>query len=53
MTEASYCLVRLVQRFDAIELDPQSAAAKGERIKKTIGVTLAPTEVRVRLHEAR
>jgi len=52
MTEASYCLVRLVQRYDAIELDLASAAAKHEPIKKTIGVTLAPMELRLRLHEA-
>ncbi|KAK5132091.1 hypothetical protein LTR08_000341 [Meristemomyces frigidus] len=52
MTEASYCLVRLLQRYDAIELDPDSAAAKHEHVKKTIGVTLAPVELKLRLHEA-
>ena len=51
MTEASYCLVRLLQRYDAIELDPESSAAKKEHIKKTIGVTLAPIELKLRLHE--
>ncbi|KAK4545545.1 hypothetical protein LTR36_002895 [Oleoguttula mirabilis] len=51
MTEASYCLVRLLQRYDAIELDPDSGAAKHEHIKKTIGVTLAPVELNLRLHE--
>lgn len=52
MTEASYCLVRLLQRYDAIELDPSSAAGKHGHIPKTIGVTLAPLEVKLRLHEA-
>lgn len=52
MAEASYCLIRFVQRYDAIELDPDSAAAKHEHIQKTIGVTLAPVELKLRLHEA-
>ena len=52
MTEASYCLVRFLQRYDAIELDPDSAAGRGEHIPKTIGVTLAPIELKLRLHEA-
>ncbi|GAB1735096.1 hypothetical protein NU219Hw_g164t1 [Hortaea werneckii] len=52
LTEAGYLLVRLVQRFDRVELDPESAAAKGGRVKKTIGLTLAPVELRLRVHEA-
>ncbi|KAI7353522.1 cytochrome P450 [Hortaea werneckii] len=52
LTEAGYWLVRFVQRYDRIELDPQSGAAKQGRVKKTIGLTLAPVEVRLRVHEA-
>lgn len=53
LTEAGYLLVRFVQRYDRIELDPESAAAvKHGRVKKTIGLTLAPMEVRLRVHEA-
>ncbi|KAI7352148.1 cytochrome P450 [Hortaea werneckii] len=56
LTEAGYWLVRFVQRYDAIQLDPESAAAtaaaKHGRVKKTIGLTLAPMEVRLRVHEA-
>ncbi|KAI7197698.1 hypothetical protein KC363_g64 [Hortaea werneckii] len=52
LTEAGYWLVRFVQKYDRIELDPQSEAAKQGRVKKTIGLTLAPVEVRLRVHEA-
>ncbi|KAI7089116.1 hypothetical protein KC356_g2710 [Hortaea werneckii] len=52
LTEAGYWLVRFVQKYDRIELDPQSGAAKQGRVKKTIGLTLAPVEVRLRVHEA-
>ncbi|RMY29740.1 hypothetical protein D0866_08486 [Hortaea werneckii] len=54
LTEAGYLLVRFVQRYDRVELDPKSAAAavKNGRVRKTIGLTLAPMEVRLRMHEA-
>ncbi|KAI7221636.1 cytochrome P450 [Hortaea werneckii] len=53
LTEAGYLLVRFVQRYDRIELDPQSAVGvENGRVKKTIGLTLAPMEVRLRVHEA-
>jgi hypothetical protein len=49
LTEAAYCIVRLLQRHDAIELDPGSDTTKGGVVKKNIGASLAPVEVRVRL----
>lgn len=53
LTEAAYCIVRLLQKYDQIELDPNSAAAKdGLRIEKTLGAAQAPTELRLRFHQA-
>ncbi|KAI7278545.1 hypothetical protein KC343_g2249 [Hortaea werneckii] len=54
LTEAGYWLVRFAQRYERLELDPQSVPAKAKqaRVEKTIGLTLAPIEVRLRLHEA-
>jgi cytochrome P450 len=53
LTEASYFLVRFLQRLEGVELDPESAAGKGERVGKTLGATLTPVEVRVRFREGR
>ncbi|KAF7190038.1 Cytochrome P450 52A2 [Pseudocercospora fuligena] len=53
LTEAAYCIVRLLQKYDQIELDPNSAAAKdGLRTQKSLGAAQAPTELRLRFHEA-
>lgn len=50
LTEASYLLVRLVQRFDRIEF---MGEAKGGRMKKGLGLTMFPADgVKVRMRRA-
>ncbi|KAE9972846.1 hypothetical protein BLS_008316 [Venturia inaequalis] len=50
LTEASYLLVRLVQRFDRIEFVGE---AEGGRLKKGFGLTMFPADgVKVRLRRA-
>ncbi|OQO07513.1 hypothetical protein B0A48_07210 [Cryoendolithus antarcticus] len=49
LTEASYCLVRFVQRFDRLAPDPEDPG-KGADIKKAIAVAMAPAEAKLRLH---
>lgn len=50
LTEASYLLVRLVQRFDRIEF---AGEAEGGRLKKGFGLTMFPADgVKVRLRRA-
>lgn len=52
LTEAGYCVVRMLQRFDAIEnLDADGMEGGKELYQYT--VTTSPYEVNVRLHEAR
>ncbi|KAK6428108.1 hypothetical protein LTR95_015749 [Oleoguttula sp. CCFEE 5521] len=51
LTEASYCLVRFVQRFDRIAPDPEDPG-KGADIKKAIAVAMAPAAAKLRLHLA-
>ena len=51
LNEVAYCIVRMLQRYDRIEVDPASASAKdGIKIAKTIGVAQAPVELRLRFH---
>lgn len=52
MTELSYILARFVQRYDKIELAPDSAAAKHERIPKSAGPLQKAYELKCRLRRA-
>ncbi|OQO09050.1 hypothetical protein B0A48_05941 [Cryoendolithus antarcticus] len=45
LTEASYCLVRFVQRFDRLAPDPDDPG-KGADITKAIAVAMAPAEAK-------
>lgn len=52
LTEAAYCVARLVQRYDQIELAADSDAARGRKVKKTLGTILSPVDLRARFHRA-
>lgn len=52
LTEAAYCIVRLLQRYDRIELAPDSDAAEGGRVRKSLGTILSPVELRARFRRA-
>lgn len=52
LTEAGYFIVRFLQRYDAIELAPDFAAASKTRVKANVGASLAISELPLRLHIA-
>jgi len=52
LTEAGYFIVRLLQRYDAIELAPDFAAASKTRVKANIGTSMAISDLPLRLHRA-
>lgn len=53
MTEASYTVARFAQQYDRIELAPDSAAAKMQRVPKSPGPVMSPYELRLRLRRSR
>jgi len=52
LTEAAYCVVRLLQKYDRIELAPDSDAAMGRKVKKSLGTILSPVDLRARFRRA-
>jgi hypothetical protein len=52
MVEVSYVIARWIQRYDEVELAPDSAAAKKEPIPKSPGPVMSPYELRLRLRKA-